>query len=150
MIPIDEQHIRQIFKAWVRHYNGTRPHSSLGPGIPGNKFQKVEPQVKRHRIPEAFDPGDFDTRWPSPRIQTGEDRRSFDRRLFLRTTTKKVSKMIKFWYGFQDAVSFELARQVAAGLSQHSALLDLARSILERWSRVNSDAPTSLNGRTER
>jgi putative transposase len=52
MIPIDEQHIRQIFKAWVRHYNGTRPHSSLGPGIPGNKFQKVEPQVKRHRIPE--------------------------------------------------------------------------------------------------
>jgi hypothetical protein len=46
-------------------------------------------------------------------IQTGEDRRSFDRRLFLRTTTKKVSKMIKFWYGFQDAVSFETARQVA-------------------------------------
>src|SRR5262245_66594553 len=29
MIPIDAQHIRQILKEWVRHYDGTRPHSSL-------------------------------------------------------------------------------------------------------------------------
>jgi hypothetical protein len=52
MIPIDEQHIRQILKEWVRHYNQGRPHSSLGPGIPEPMFPKVELQAKRHEIPE--------------------------------------------------------------------------------------------------
>jgi hypothetical protein len=52
MIPIDEQHIRQILKEWVRHYNQGRPHSSLGPGIPEPMFPKIEPQAKWHEIPE--------------------------------------------------------------------------------------------------
>ena len=35
MIPISESHLRSILKEWVNHYNGGRPHMSLGPGVPG-------------------------------------------------------------------------------------------------------------------
>jgi len=35
VIPLGERHLRHILKAWVAHYNGGRPHASLGPGIPG-------------------------------------------------------------------------------------------------------------------
>ena len=34
IIPLNEKHLRQILREWVRHYNSGRPHSSLGPGIP--------------------------------------------------------------------------------------------------------------------
>jgi transposase InsO family protein len=33
-IPLSESHLRSILKEWVAHYNGARPHSALGPGIP--------------------------------------------------------------------------------------------------------------------
>jgi putative transposase len=52
MIPLDEQHIRQILKTWINHYNGARPHSSLGPGIPEPFSARVELQAKRHQLPE--------------------------------------------------------------------------------------------------
>ena len=52
MIPINAQHIRQILKEWIRHYNGARPHSSLGPGIPEPMLPIIEPQAERHEIPE--------------------------------------------------------------------------------------------------
>lgn len=45
-------------------------------------------------------------------------------------------------HGFQDAVSLELARRIAAGLPQHPEWLHLARANLERWTRQNSDAPS--------
>ena len=35
MIPISEAHLRSILREWVAHYNGGRPHSVLGPGVPG-------------------------------------------------------------------------------------------------------------------
>ena len=35
MIPISEAHLRSILREWVAHYNGGRPHSALGPGVPG-------------------------------------------------------------------------------------------------------------------
>src|SRR5664279_2090114 len=35
MIPISEAHLRAILKTWVEHYNRGRPHTSLGPGVPG-------------------------------------------------------------------------------------------------------------------
>lgn len=35
LIPISEAHLRVILKSWVEHYNRGRPHSSLGPGVPG-------------------------------------------------------------------------------------------------------------------
>jgi len=52
MIPLDEQHIRQILKTWINHYNGARPHSSLGPGIPQPSSARVELHAKRHQLPE--------------------------------------------------------------------------------------------------
>jgi putative transposase len=34
IIPLTESHLRRLLKAWVPHYNTSRPHMSLGPGIP--------------------------------------------------------------------------------------------------------------------
>jgi transposase InsO family protein len=53
VIPFTEHHLRCIVHAWVLHYNGGRPHMSLGPGIP----QPPPPlpvllQAHRHRLPE--------------------------------------------------------------------------------------------------
>ena len=45
---------------------------------------------------------------------------------------------------YQDRVSLEMARRVAAGLRDHPEWLELARANLERWSRQNHDAPTLL------
>jgi len=52
MIPINEDHVRRIMKQWVVHYNTSRPHSSLGPGIPDANFPKPQLQSKRHRVPK--------------------------------------------------------------------------------------------------
>ena len=52
MIPFDEDHLRRILKLWTVHYNRSRPHSSLGPGVPDPTVQKVEVQTKRHCIPK--------------------------------------------------------------------------------------------------
>jgi putative transposase len=35
MIPVSEGHLRSILREWVAHYNSERPHSALGPGVPG-------------------------------------------------------------------------------------------------------------------
>ena len=34
LIPLTENHLRRLLREWGRHYNGGRPHMSLGPGIP--------------------------------------------------------------------------------------------------------------------
>ena len=34
LIPLSENHLRGQIKAWIRHYNQSRPHMALGPGIP--------------------------------------------------------------------------------------------------------------------
>ena len=52
MIPIGEAHGRNILKEWMSHYNESRPHLSLGPGIPDPRFQKPKPQMERHCIPK--------------------------------------------------------------------------------------------------
>jgi putative transposase len=46
MIPMSEAHLRSILKHWVAHYNGGRPHSALGPGVPG-------PPPKSARVPKS-------------------------------------------------------------------------------------------------
>jgi hypothetical protein len=84
MIPIHEQRIRKILKAWVHHYNGARPHSCLGPGIPEPRFPKVDLQIDRIAFRKARRQIDADTRQPSPRIQIGEDSRGM---VFGRMTT---------------------------------------------------------------
>jgi putative transposase len=52
LIPLSESHLRGILKCWVTHYNGGRPHSALGPGVPdppGN--QEAIPKLEtRHRL----------------------------------------------------------------------------------------------------
>lgn len=35
MIPMSQGHLRSILREWVAHYNAERPHSALGPGVPG-------------------------------------------------------------------------------------------------------------------
>jgi putative transposase len=52
MIPINEDHVRWTMKQWAAHYNKSRPHSSLGPGIPDTNFQKIALQSNRHCIPK--------------------------------------------------------------------------------------------------
>jgi putative transposase len=52
MIPIGEAHVRNILKEWMSHYNASRPHMSLGPGIPDPRVQKAELQMERHCIPK--------------------------------------------------------------------------------------------------
>ena len=34
MIPLNERHLRSILAEWMSYYNGERPHSALGPGLP--------------------------------------------------------------------------------------------------------------------
>jgi hypothetical protein len=34
VIPFNACHLRRILRDWTSHYNGGRPHRSLGPGIP--------------------------------------------------------------------------------------------------------------------
>ncbi|HJZ72098.1 MAG TPA: integrase core domain-containing protein [Vicinamibacterales bacterium] len=48
VIPLREDHLRNVLREWVAHYNRGRPHASLGPGIPdgGNA-----PVLQGHRIP---------------------------------------------------------------------------------------------------
>jgi len=37
MIPLNERQLRRLVHEWVSHYNRGRPHSRLGPGIPGRR-----------------------------------------------------------------------------------------------------------------
>jgi len=56
MIPISEAHLRSILKIWMGHYNRSRPHMSLGPGVPDPPAKDVpfQTQPSRHRIREGF------------------------------------------------------------------------------------------------
>jgi transposase InsO family protein len=56
LIPISEAHLRAILKIWVAHYNLGRPHSSLGPGVPGPPNTAVvlaSPSHFLHRLGEG-------------------------------------------------------------------------------------------------
>jgi transposase InsO family protein len=53
IIPLTENHLRYLLQAWVSHYNTSRPHMALGPGIPQPSVSLPVPrQVHRHRLPE--------------------------------------------------------------------------------------------------
>jgi Integrase core domain len=54
LIPLTERHLRRLLGEWVRHYNGGRPHRSLGPGIPDHGLGPAIMTVgNRNTIPEA-------------------------------------------------------------------------------------------------
>ena len=56
LIPISEPHLRSILKVWVSHYNSSRPHMALGPGVPDPpaKAGAFQTQQSRHRIGEGL------------------------------------------------------------------------------------------------
>ncbi len=57
MIPISEAHLRSILREWVAHYNGGRPHSALGPGVPGppaGSARAAKPESRRRWTPGAL------------------------------------------------------------------------------------------------
>jgi transposase InsO family protein len=49
LIPISESHLRLILKEWVAHYNGARPHSTLGPGVPDRPAMAALPAKQSSR-----------------------------------------------------------------------------------------------------
>ena len=55
LIPLSAHHLRCLLKEWVPHYNTSRPHMSLGPGIPQPLPSLPVPlQAHRHRLPEPL------------------------------------------------------------------------------------------------
>ena len=52
LIPVYAPHLRAIRTCWVAHYNQGRPHSALGPGVPGPPREpaKVPRSESRHRL----------------------------------------------------------------------------------------------------
>ena len=52
MIPLSEGYLKSILRCWVAHYNGGRPHSALGPAVPGppQEVAKVPKSESRHRL----------------------------------------------------------------------------------------------------
>ena len=52
MIPMSETHLQSILREWVTHCNRGRPHSVLGPGVPGppEEFAQVPKSESRHRL----------------------------------------------------------------------------------------------------
>ena len=46
-IPMSEAHLRAILKQWRAHYNGSRPHMALGPGVPDPPTKPVAFQTQR-------------------------------------------------------------------------------------------------------
>jgi len=54
VIPLGERHLRSLLKEWVAHYNQSRPHSGLGPGIPEPSNLLPLPSSGRHTLPEGL------------------------------------------------------------------------------------------------
>ena len=51
-IPLTERHLQRLLHTWVPHYNTSRPHMSLGPGIPQPPVSLPVPlQAHRHQLP---------------------------------------------------------------------------------------------------
>ena len=55
VIPLTENHLYRILTAWRCHYNASRPHMALGPGIPQPPASlQVSLQDHRHRLPQPL------------------------------------------------------------------------------------------------
>ncbi len=52
LIPLSEEHLRRLLTEWRDYYNGARPHSSLGPGLPTTCVElPMKPDQHRHQLP---------------------------------------------------------------------------------------------------
>ena len=54
LIPLNERHLKMNIKEWGLHYNRSRPHSSLGPGIPEPNQESVPASGHRHKLPASY------------------------------------------------------------------------------------------------
>jgi putative transposase len=56
LIPLSASHLRSILNEWVTHYNRSRRHMVLGPGVPDPRPATVRPsaQLSRHQIGERL------------------------------------------------------------------------------------------------
>jgi transposase InsO family protein len=52
LIPLSEEHLRRILRAWKMHYNRGRPHASLGPGLPEPPPGLPAPPITGHHLPQ--------------------------------------------------------------------------------------------------
>ena len=50
LIPFHERHLNWIVRSWIRQYNETRPHMSLGPGIPAPARPAPPAATNRHTM----------------------------------------------------------------------------------------------------
>lgn len=51
LIPVSEAHLRRVLKSWIDHYNHSRPHMALGPGVPDPPPNLVVPlSESRHGL----------------------------------------------------------------------------------------------------
>jgi transposase InsO family protein len=48
IIPLNERHLRHLLAEWMTHYNGERPHSARGPGLPDDAGRRAD--VTGHRL----------------------------------------------------------------------------------------------------
>jgi hypothetical protein len=53
-IPLNERHLKMTIKEWGLHYNRGRPQSSLGPGIPEPKQDRVPASNHRYKLPAGY------------------------------------------------------------------------------------------------
>lgn len=56
-IPVSDAHLRSILREWFAHYNGARPHSALGPGVPGPPPRPAfasRPEPRHRWVPGAL------------------------------------------------------------------------------------------------
>ena len=56
VIPLSEPHLRSILHEWVSYYNGGRPHSALGPGVPGpprGSVRRSKAEARHRWVPGA-------------------------------------------------------------------------------------------------
>jgi transposase InsO family protein len=52
MIPLNERHLRHVMAEWIPHYNGERPHSARGPGLPDDTARRAA--LTGHRVPSGW------------------------------------------------------------------------------------------------
>jgi transposase InsO family protein len=51
IIPFNERHLRHALAEWMVHYNGERPHSALGPGLPCDTARRAT--LTGHDLPSG-------------------------------------------------------------------------------------------------
>jgi putative transposase len=51
LIPVGEEHLRRVLRIWRVHYNGARPHSRLGPGLPQPPPGLPAVMIAGHHLP---------------------------------------------------------------------------------------------------